>query len=595
MDIQLILCLVLLLVAVIVIFMIKNKTKKEVEKVKEELDFFKKEREYNEEAMMMLDDKYQVIYANLAAKKIFDLEYDKNIDRYKVGSSVKVITQTNIEDEFFSIIKYKVTNDDQKNIFLKNVDLIYKNNNIKASIFIDLNGLKINKTITCIIDTKTVEGNSTSISGAANGKVDFLTGLPSQFVSLSEINTLVIDSKRKSETFALMLLGIDHFNEIQLALGHTQVNQILKKMANFFIEHPDEHRKVYRMDCDKFLVRIKHIDSNEFAHKVARELIIDIQNYFKDEGNIRLSVSTGVVIYPNHGQNAAKLINNVYMALDEAQKDGESSILVSDEAKLLTHQDEQRLNEEIKKAIRKSEFLLHYQPTFDIQGEEMVGAEALLRWKHPEHGLITPDKFLDVAQKTGLIVDIGEYVFNEAIEQRKEWDKKGYKKLKITINLSLKEMQVDELIEKLEKLFQRHNVDPSDFNLDISEKDAMTNIKKTIEDCHKFRKLGLSVSLDQFGSSFTSLKYLQQLPLWAIKIDRTLIFDVSTNSDHRTSVEAIIKMAKVMNFDVVAEGVETSKELTILNEMGCDYAQGYLFSRPMSVLDFQELLKEEEE
>ncbi|NPA60615.1 MAG: bifunctional diguanylate cyclase/phosphodiesterase [Epsilonproteobacteria bacterium] len=589
------LCVLISLIAIATIFIIKKRSKEELSKVVEELSFFKKEREYNEEAMIMFNGKYQILYANLAAKKLFDLSYDENKHIYNANKSVKVETQTQEEGDFFNFIKQKIDTDDN-NVFLNNIELVDSENKMKVSILLDKNGLKLNNTLTCIIDTKpkdiSIESDSNS---SGSGKIDFLTGLPSQFTSLSDINTLVIDSKRKSESFALMLLGIDHFNEIQLALGHTHINQILKKMANFFIENPDEHRKVYRMDCDKFLVSIKYVDSNELAHEIARDLLIDIQNYFKGDSNIRLSVSAGIVIYPNHGQNAAKLINNVYLALDEAHKEGESSIVVSDESKLLIHQDEQRLNEEIKKAIRKSEFLLHYQPTFDIQGEEMVGAEALLRWKHPEHGLITPDKFLDVAQKTGLIVDIGEYVFNEAIEQRKEWDKKGYKKLRITINLSLKEMQVDELIEKLEKLFQRHNVDPSEFNIDISEKDAMINIKKTIEDCHKFRKLGLSVSLDQFGSSFTSLKYLQQLPLWAIKIDRTLIFDISTNSDHRTSVEAIIKMAQVMKFDVVAEGVETSKELTILNEMGCNYAQGYLFSRPMNVLDFQELLKEEEE
>jgi EAL domain-containing protein (putative c-di-GMP-specific phosphodiesterase class I) len=324
-------------------------------------------------------------------------------------------------------------------------------------------------------------------------------------------------------------------------------------------------------------------------------LIIDLSNYFKDEDNIRLSVSVGIVIYPNHGQNATKLINNVYIALDEAQKNGESNILISQEAKLIIKKDEQKLNEEIKKAIRKDEFILHYQPTFDINGEHMVGAEALLRWKHPEHGIITPDKFLDVAHKTGLIVDIGEYVFDLAIKQRKEWDKKGFKKLKISINLSLQDIQTEELVSKLRELFNKHGIEPSEFNLDISEKDAMRNIEKSIEDCNRFRELGLSISLDQFGSAYSSMKYLQMLPLSTIKIDRSLIFDIASNSDHKIAVEAMIKMAHIMGYEVVAEGVETSKELALLHEMHCEYAQGYLFARPMSVLDFQELLKEEEE
>jgi diguanylate cyclase (GGDEF)-like protein/PAS domain S-box-containing protein len=590
MMIELIVCAVIVLVLIGVIFVTKAKQQKKINEINNELEFFKKEREYYNEAMFLLSDKAEIIYANLAAKKLFGLQEDNISGKYLIHNKIQ-IKYKNSTNELFEVLNQKIQ-ESEDTTYLKNVVLVASGDKIRASIYLDKNGLKINKTVTCIIDTQPVEEHKVEEEG---GRADFLTGLPSQFVSLSDINTLVIDSKRNSETFSLMLLGIDHFDELQVALGHTHINQIIKKISNYFIENPVANRKVYRMDCDKFLIRYKHIDNNEIAHDVAKQVIIDLNNYFKDEEHIRLSVSLGVVIYPNHGQNATKLINNVYIALDEAQKNGESNIWISQEAKLLTHKDEQRLNEEIKKAIRKDEFILHYQPTFDIDGEHMVGAEALLRWKHPEYGLITPDKFLDVAHKTGLIVDIGEYVFDLAITQRKEWDKKGFKKLKISINLSLKDIQVDELVEKLEKLFRRHGVSPNEFNLDISEYDAMKNIEKTIEDCNKFRDLGLSISLDQFGVSYSSLKHLQMLPLSTIKIDRSLIFDIESNSDHKVAVEAMVKMAHTMSYSVVAEGVETSKELAILKDMGCEYAQGYLFARPMSVLDFQELLKEEEE
>ncbi|MEO1953146.1 MAG: diguanylate cyclase, partial [Campylobacterales bacterium] len=280
------LCIFVLLIAIVTIFVVKKRFKQKLDKVVEELSFFKKEREYNEEAMIMFNNKYQVLYANLAAKKLFDLSYDKNMHIYNANKSVKVLTQTQEEGDFFNFIKQKIDTDDN-NIFLNNIELVDSENKMKVSILLDKNGLKLNNTLTCIIDTKPKEISIESDSNSSgSGKIDFLTGLPSQFVSISDINTLVIESKRKSETFALMLFGIDHFNEIQLALGHTHINQILKKMANFFIENPDEHRKVYRMDCDKFLVRIKHVDSNELAHKLARELMIGIQDYFKDEGNI---------------------------------------------------------------------------------------------------------------------------------------------------------------------------------------------------------------------------------------------------------------------------------------------------------------------
>jgi len=584
----LIICSVIVLAMAIGFGFVYKKSQNKLEKINKELEFFKKEREYYDEAMMMLSTDGSIIYANLAAKKLFNLQQDKVKSKYIINKQVELKQKSNKSD-FFEVIKQKIQ-EPEETIYIKDVTLLSDKDKTKASIYIDKNGLKINKTLTCIIDTHPVVS---VVADEDGGKVDFLTQLPSQFVALSDINSLVIESSKESQGFALMLLGIDHFSEFQVALGHTHTNQIIKKMANFFIENPQDNRKVYRMDCDKFLIRVKHISRNEQAYDMAKQIIVDLGNYFKDEENIRLSVSLGIVVYPQHGKNATKLINNVYIALDEAQKTGESNILLSEEAKLLTHNDEKKLNEEIKKAIRKDEFILHYQPTFDINGETMIGAEALLRWKHPEHGLITPDKFLDVAHKTGLIVDIGEYVFDLAISQRKEWDKKGLKKLNISINLSLKDMQVDELIAKLEKLFKRHEVSPSEFNLDISEQDAMKNIEKTIEDCNKFRDLGLTISLDRFGIAYSSLKYLQMLPLSSIKIDRSLIFDIASNPDHRIAVDAIIKMAHTMNYRVVAEGVETSKELSILNDLKCDYAQGYLFARPMSVLDFQELLREE--
>jgi EAL domain-containing protein (putative c-di-GMP-specific phosphodiesterase class I) len=228
---------------------------------------------------------------------------------------------------------------------------------------------------------------------------------------------------------------------------------------------------------------------------------------------------------------------------------------------------------------------------FSLKNEEMVGAEALIRWNHPEHGLITADKFLDVAERTGLIVDIGEYVFREVIKQRKEWDELGLQKFKITVNLSLKEMQVQTLIDKLKNLFNHYAVDPTEFNLDISESAAMANIKQTMIDFKLFKELGLSLSLDQFGAGYSSLKYLQALPLSMVKIDRSMIFELYYNLDHQTAVKSMIALLHGLGYEVVAEGVETSKESSLLYNLGCNYAQGYLFSRPLPASEFQELLK----
>lgn len=574
------------LLIIIVLFIWLNSTyKKKLATVDDELRFFKKEKEYYSEAMMVYSKDREIVFANKAAKTLFSLEKEKNV--YLLKSSIELKIANAEPMEFFEAIERK-SNATQESFEFKDIILIVNGKKRVVTMYVDRSAWNVDGTVTCVIEMQSTSGNQTAKS---DGKVDFLTGMASQFTSLSDINALVIDSQKKSESFALFLLGIDHFSDIQTTLGQAYSNNILKNMANYFKENPDENRKIYRMDCDKFLLVIKHVDDDETARKVSRKLMMDIGNYFKGDANTRLTVSFGVARYPQHGENATKLINHAYIALDKGQKDSVSNIELFSNETQVVHKDEVRMNEEIISALKNKEFLLYYQPVFNLKEEKMVGAEALIRWNHPKMGLVSPDKFLKVAEKTGLIVDIGEYVFREAMKQRKQWDELGFNKFKITLNLSLREMQVDELIKKLSILFEEYSVDPLDFNLDITEEDAMSSIDKTAIDFALFKELGLSISLDHFGAGYSSLKHLQMLPLSMLKIDRSLIFDLASNLDHQTAVKGIVNLAHTLGYEVVAEGVETSKEVKILNNLNCDHAQGYLFSRPLPVFEFQELLR----
>ena len=574
------------LLIIIVLFIWLNSTyKKKLATVDDELRFFKKEKEYYSEAMMVYSKDREIVFANKAAKTLFSLEKEKNV--YLLKSSIELKIANAEPMEFFEAIERK-SNATQESFEFKDIILIVNGKKRVVTMYVDRSAWNVDGTVTCVIEMQSTSGNQTAKS---DGKVDFLTGMASQFTSLSDINALVIDSQKKSESFALFLLGIDHFSDIQTTLGQAYSNNILKNMANYFKENPDENRKVYRMDCDKFLLVIKHVDDDETARKVSRKLMMDIGNYFKGDANTRLTVSFGVARYPQHGENATKLINHAYIALDKGQKDSVSNIELFSNETQVVHKDEVRMNEEIISALKNKEFLLYYQPVFNLKEEKMVGAEALIRWNHPKMGLVSPDKFLKVAEKTGLIVDIGEYVFREAMKQRKQWDELGFNKFKITLNLSLREMQVDELIKKLSILFEEYAVDPLDFNLDITEEDAMSSIDKTAIDFALFKELGLSISLDHFGAGYSSLKHLQMLPLSMLKIDRSLIFDLASNLDHQIAVKGIVNLAHTLGYEVVAEGVETSKEVKILNNLNCDHAQGYLFSRPLPVFEFQELLR----
>ena len=551
-----------------------------------ELKFFKKEKEYVDEVMILLSKNYKIVYANQAGKELFALNDDNEMH----GVAKKVQLQITSEDreDFFEALK-KINDTHENSFKLENVYLIVSGQERKVNLYIDKSSWNLNQTITCIIDTRE-EKEATIMSEEKAGAVDFLTGLHSQFLAMEDINTLVIKSKKKSEAFALFLLGIDHFKDIQTTLGLGYTNKILKNIAQYCIDNPIEHVSVYRMDADKFIFLIDGLDEDELASTMAREIIVAISKISRDNNDIRLTTSIGVVFYPKDGENASKLIDNAYIALDKAQLQSESSIEIFSREDNVVHAEEVQMNEEIRRGLIKSEFLLYYQPIFDIKGEHIIGAEALLRWKHPKRGLISADKFVGVAERTGLIIDLGEYAFNEAIKQRKiceEWVNNDFT---ITINMSLKEMQVEELIPRLELLFDKYNVKTNMINLDINEDATVKNIDKSAYDLKLFKDLGLSLSLEHFAAGYSSLKYLNSLPIDTIKIDRSLIFDLTLNLKHQTTVKAIIELAHTLGYKVVAEGVETSQEASILAALHCDYAQGYLYSRPLPYNEFEELL-----
>ena len=581
------LSLVFLFVIITLYFALNYIYNKKFKNIKQELSFFKKDKEYHKESMIIYSKEHKIIFANRSAKDMFSLEI--NNKNYIIQTVLGLKVENDDAIDFFEALdkQAKLRGD---NFHLKNTTLILGNKKITVNIYVDRSLWNIDGTITCIIDADVYSKGSTTVV-SQNGEVDFLTGLPSQFKALSDINALVMESKKKSESFSVFLIGIDYFSSIQSTLGQAYTNNVLKKIAKYLNEECNLNLDIYRMDCDKFLIVSKNTDNDDDARKIAIQLISMVSNFTKDDITTNLTVSSGIVRYPDHGKNATKLINHVYLALYEAQKDSISNIKIFVSENSTMRKDEIKMNEEILQGLKNREFSLYYQPIFKLEGNQMVGAEALIRWNHPKMGIVSANKFLSVAEKTGLIVDIGEYAFKEVISQRNKWDALGYNKFQITLNLSLREMQVDKLVEKITILFKEFNVDPKEFNLDITEEDAMVNLEKTQSDFAFFKELGLSISLDNFGASQSSLKHLQTLPLSTVKIDRSLIFDMSYNNDHKIAVQAIINLLHSFGYIVVAEGVETSKEVKILKELGCDQAQGYLFAKPLSVEDFQELLQ----
>lgn len=565
--------------------------KKKLAQVKDELKLFKKEKEYYAEAMITFSADHSITFANRAAKDLFSLNENNQVDSKAKRVDLKLSKES--PEDFFTKIK-TISVDNKESFKIDKAMLILKGKRKKINLYIDKSVYNGQEMITCVIDMDMdMEYNQINVNKdeeRKTGYLDFLTSLPSQFAAISDINTLTRDSQNKSEFFSVLLLGIDHFNDIQTTLGLSYSNQILKTLAQFFVSKQDENITIYRMDADKFLLLIRNVNENTPINTIARDMIVSVGNVYRDNNDVRLTSSIGIVEYPRDGENATKLIDNVYIALKKAQERSESNIKLFNANHDAIHIDESKMSKDIHTGLNNNEFLLHYQPIFDLEGERIIGAEALVRWNHPEHGLLAADKFLEVAEKTGLIVDLGEYVFSEAIQESKKCNIGNGTNFQITINLSLQEMQIDKLLPKLEKLFDKYNVDRSTINLDIKESAIIEYIDKTAHDFKLLNEFGLSLSIDNFGAGFSSFKYLSMFPLNMIKIDRSLIFDLTVNLEHQTAVRAIINFAHTLGYKVVAEGVETTKEATILKTLNCDYAQGYLYSRPLPSKEFEELL-----
>ena len=574
-------CIVTLGILFSIIYWYQKKNKN----LLEELKLYYKEKEYYSEVMMVLSSDYTIVFANKSAKFLFSInnKYKKVND----STNIKLKLDTSDPIDFFEALKFE----SEKHVGsfdLKNVLLYIKGTMKQVNIYVDKSAWNREKTITCIIDMQTTSGNA--IGTQKEGGIDFFTGMPSQFSALTDINTKVMQSQNSAKSFALFLFGVDHFKDLQATLGLGFSNQIIRKMANYFERKKDSGISVYRMDCDKFLILVENISDDGDIREIAKDMILDISSFSTKEGIVSISSSVGIVKYPQDGENALKLMNHVYLSQSQAEKESRSNIRFFTTEYQTYNKDTMKMIEEIRSGLKNNEFLLYYQPIFSIKNENMVGVETLIRWEHPELGLLTADKFLDVAKQAGLMVDIGEYVFKEAILQRKKWNTFTLPGFQITLNLSLEEMQVDDLIKRLEVLFRQNNVNPKDFNLDITEEAALVNVEKTAMDFKLLSELGLSLSLDHFASGHTSLKDLQTLLIRTIKLDRALIFDLASSFNHQKIVKAIIVLAHALEIEVVAEGVETSKELSFLHSFGCDYAQGYLYARPLPVDEFQELL-----
>jgi diguanylate cyclase (GGDEF)-like protein/PAS domain S-box-containing protein len=426
-------------------------------------------------------------------------------------------------------------------------------------------------------------------------RIDALTKVPNRMQFQHLLQRAIARAKKKNSSICLFYLDIDHFKDINDTFGHLAGDTTLETVAERLSNALPEDSVIGRLAGDEFAVIVDKFDmspdNREPLNKFARMLLDQLAEPFDVQGNeVFMTASMGIALYPTDAPNVIDLIRNADAALYHAKKSGGNQhsyyMPEMNEAaveRLMT-------KSKLKRAFERDELLVHYQPKYNIQTGEVIGAEALVRWELPERGIILPSDFIPIAEETNLIVEIGEWVLDRVCEDFRYWQRSVPSPGRVSVNLSLKQLRQLNFINRISAILRSYEVSPTSLELEITETTLMENPERTIKILDELYGLGLHLAIDDFGTGYSSLSALQQFPISTLKIDKSFVADVAVNADDATIVGTIIHMGRSLKMDVVAEGVETEDQLTFLQSLDCTYVQGLLFGDPMSSDNYLELL-----
>lgn len=388
--------------------------------------------------------------------------------------------------------------------------------------------------------------------------------------------------------FALLLVNLDEFKRVNEGMGLPAGDEILKVTTTRLSSCVKRGDTVARLSADIFGVILHGITEGEVANKIADRVLESIrQTYFVDGSPINLHASIGITLFPHDGMDVPTLLRQCELAMDSAKSDGGDTCVFFDPILAEAAEHRRHLETDIRGAIRNNEFVMFYQPIVDLRTNHLSGAEALIRWRHPTRGLVPPDSFIPIAEQTGLIVEIGLFVLDSACRQLQAWKEAG---LEYYLSLNVSGRQIPDGLSpaKLLEVITHYGISPGKLALEITEGVMLRDIDKTLSWLEAVHELGFRVYLDDFGTGYSSLSYLKMFPVDTLKVDKSFVKDMRDDGNEHTLVGAIIAMGRSLGLDIVAEGVESTAHVRALRAMGCQYAQGYLFSRPVSAEDFNE-------
>ncbi|KAA3623524.1 MAG: EAL domain-containing protein [Proteobacteria bacterium] len=422
---------------------------------------------------------------------------------------------------------------------------------------------------------------------------DSLTELPNR-AQLSRILSQEMKRARSSGSgFALLFLDLDRFKTINDSLGHDVGDALLREFGKRLVTSTQDHDLVARLGGDEFVVLSPEISDDSGLLPLLEDIQSGISKPFGLAGHeFRISASIGVTLFPKDGEDERTLIKNADMTMYQAKEFGRNNVQFF--TKELSAQSLERLTLEssLRHALERDEFRLYYQAKLDTDSGRVIGAEALLRWHHPEMGIIAPMKFIPLAEETGMIVPIGRWVLRTACRQNIEWDACGLPKITIAVNLSARQFLDTHLLDDVREILDETGMDPRRLEVEITESMIMQDVELAADTLRKLKQLGVKVAIDDFGTGYSSLSTLKLFPLDIFKIDKSFIRDVVHNTDDRLLTEAIIALGKSLRLTVVAEGVETDEQADLLRELGCTLVQGFRINKPMPATEFENLVRD---
>ena len=560
------------------------------QRVEAKVEIFKKAFDISEDAILVLSDNHRVLYANKALKALFSLPeeiFNKPLDPMP---KIKIKKDWIYLDDFLK----EVSQNDQSKMqsFPKSSLLLDRNSpkSIPVNLYVDRS--MIGKQYTQWAHIISIHDLTKEFERSKVAYRHKLTNLPNQLQAKEDLGKLFSKIHLHNKKMALVLIDVDNFSQIRSIVGYEKSEQILIYFAQYLeMLGKESSFYVYHTYSNNFLLCIPIVETVDEVIYLSKQIQKELSTFYKiNDIRFHLTASIGVSIYPDSGATLT-LMDHAYKALSEAQKNGYGHIHVYTRSEEEKKYDELTLFNAIHYAIDNDEFEVYYQPIVRTSDRQVVAAEALIRWKHKEYGYVPPDIFIPMLEKSGFIVDLGRFVLSEVLKQQKRWEVFKFRPIEVSINMSLLEIEAEGFVENVAKQLSEHQISPELIKFEITEGAAMENETQADKQLHELKKLGVSIALDDFGTGYTSFAYLKKFPADILKIDKSLVDYILENEEDQRIINAMIELGHNLGMKIVVEGIENQKMVDLIASYGCDYMQGYHFSRPLPAYEFQEMIR----